>query len=106
MSGPLVEVLTFAGCPHGEPALELARRVVAETGSDATVRRVDIPDADTAAAERFLGSPSIRVNGRDVEPGVSERGSYLLSCRLYRTDTGLSGQPDERWLRDALRSPG
>lgn len=104
MSGPLVEVLTFAGCPHAEPALELVRRVVDETGVSATVRRVDVPDAGAATAQRFLGSPTIRVNGRDIEPGVGERNEYVLSCRVYRTDKGLRGEPDERWLRDALNA--
>ena len=104
MSGPLVEVLTFEGCPHAEPALELVKRVLADSGVGATVRRVDVPDADAAAAQRFLGSPTIRVNGRDIEPGVGERDDYALSCRVYRTEGGLKGEPDERWLREALRA--
>ncbi|MFL5926565.1 MAG: hypothetical protein ACJ77E_06485 [Gaiellaceae bacterium] len=104
MSESLVEVLTFEGCPHAEPALELVRRVLAETGIAATVRRVDVPDADTAMVQRFLGSPTIRVNGRDIEPGTHERDQYALSCRVYRTERGMQGEPDERWLRDALHA--
>ena len=102
MSTPLVEVLTFEGCPHGGPALALVERVLAESGIGANVRRVDVPDADAAAATRFLGSPTIRVNGRDIEPHVAERDTYVLSCRIYRTDAGIKGNPDERWLREAL----
>ena len=106
MSGPLVEVLTFEGCPHAEPALELVKRVLADSSLDATVRRVDVPDAEAAAAQRFLGSPTIRVNGRDIEPGVAERDQYVLSCRIYRTESGLTGEPDEQWLREALSAAG
>jgi hypothetical protein len=106
VSGPLVEVLTFEGCPHAEPALELVRRAIAESGVGATVRRVDVPDAEAAAAQRFLGSPTIRVNGRDIEPGVAERDQYVLSCRIYRTEDGFRGEPDERWLREALSAGG
>ncbi len=102
MSLPLVEVLTFEGCPHGEPALELVRRVVADTGTRATVRRVDVPDAEAAEALHFLGSPTIRVSGRDIEPGADKRDHYVLSCRIYRTEGGFRGEPDERWLREAL----
>jgi hypothetical protein len=98
----VVEVLTFDGCPHGEPALELVGRMVRELGVDAEVRRVDVSGPEGAAAHRFLGSPTIRVNGRDVEPGANERSDFVLSCRVYRTDSGLSGQPNEQWLRDAL----
>ena len=106
MSGPLVEVLTFEGCPHAEPALELVKRVLADSGVGATVRRVDIPNAEAAAAQRFLGSPTIRVNGRDIEPGVADRDQYVLSCRIYRTESGLTGEPDEQWLREALSAAG
>ena len=86
MSNPLVEVLTFEGCPHAEPALELARRVVAESGIDATVRESTCPTPATAAAQRFLGSPTIRVNGRDIEPGVerARRVRPLLSRLPHR----------------------
>jgi hypothetical protein len=98
----LVEVLTFEGCPHAEPALELARRVVAETGVDAIVRRVDVPDAETAKAKRFLGSPTIHVDGRDIEPGAEARDGYALSCRVYRIGQAVHGEPEERWLRQAL----
>ena len=106
MSEPLVEVLTFEGCPHAEPALELVKRVLADRGVGATVRRVDVPDAEAAAAKRFLGSPTIRVNGRDIEPGVAEHDQYVLSCRIYRTDSGITGEPDEQWLREALSAAG
>jgi hypothetical protein len=104
VSEPLVEVLTFEGCPHAEPALELVRRVVAECGIGARVSRVDVPDAEAAVARRFLGSPTIRVNGRDIEPGAGERVEYVLSCRVYPTESGLKGEPDERWLRAALHA--
>ena len=98
----LIEVLTFKGCPHGDPALALAQRVVDEMAADAVVRRVDVPDAEAAVKERFLGSPTIRVNGNDIDPAATERDDYALSCRVYQTAAGVSGQPDEQWLRDAL----
>jgi hypothetical protein len=82
----------------------LSSRVVAELGLDATVRRVDVPDLESAETHRFLGSPTIRVNGRDVELGADERSEFVLSCRVYRTDGSFKGEPDERWLRNALIS--
>ena len=99
---PVVEVLTFEGCPHAEPALQLVKRVVDELGVGADVRRIDVPNSEAAAAHQFLGSPTIRVNGCDVEPGANDRTDFVLSCRVYRTGSGFSGQPDEQWLRDAL----
>jgi hypothetical protein len=102
MSKPLVEVLTSGGCPHAEPAFALVERLIAASGISATVRCVDVLDAEEATAQRFLGSPTIRVNGRDIEPGADARAEYGLSCRIYRTDAGITGELDEQWLREAL----
>ena len=57
---------------------------------------------DDAERLRFLGSPSVRVNGHDVEPGADERTTFMFACRLYRTPEGLAGQPASEWVRAAL----
>jgi hypothetical protein len=97
----LVEVLTLEGCPQAADAVELARRVVAETGVVADVRLVHVT-REQADARRFLGSPSIRVDDRDVEPGADARREYAFSCRLYPTPAGLRPLPREEWLHAAL----
>jgi hypothetical protein len=99
---PLVEVLSFDGCPNHVEVLALVRRLSDELGLDPELRLVDVPDPAAAERERFLGSPTIRVDGRDVEPGADERSEFVLSCRVYRTESGLAGQPREDWVRDAL----
>lgn len=101
---PLVELLYFDGCPNRSSAQALVERVSAEVGRSVQLELVNVPDADAAVRERFLGSPSIRVDGRDIEPGADARTDYALACRIYRTETSTSDQPDERWLRDALRN--
>ncbi len=101
---PLVEVLYFDGCPNHSAAQALVERVSAEVGVSVELKLVNVADPDTAARERFLGSPSIRVDGHDIEPGAEARTDFVLACRVYRTEEGASGQPDERWLRDALRN--
>lgn len=101
--GPLVEILTFEGCPNHEPAIALVERVGRELGVRPEIRLVDVPDQETAQRLRFLGSPTILVGGRDVDPQATERSDYALSCRVFQTDEGLAGQPDERWVREALR---
>lgn len=102
MTRPPVEILYFEGCPNHEPARALVERVAAELHLDPSIDLVEVVDRDSAAELRFLGSPTIRVDGRDVEPGAEERHEFVLTCRVYRTERGLAGQPEEAWIREAL----
>jgi hypothetical protein len=99
---PLVEILYFEGCPNHGEARALVERLADELRLEPEVRLVEVADPDAAARLRFLGSPTVRVDGRDVEPGAEERGDFVFSCRVYRSDRGLTGQPDEAWIRAAL----
>lgn len=97
---PTIEVLYFDGCPSHEQVLPTVRRLAARVGATVAVRRVET--MEEADAARFLGSPTVRVNGVDIEPGAGTRTDFGLKCRLYRTPDGLSGEPVENWLSDAL----
>jgi alkylmercury lyase len=100
--GPLVEILYFEGCPNHQTAIALVERVGRELGIEPELRLVNVPDQRAAQRLRFLGSPTIRVGGVDVDPLTAERDDYALSCRIFRTEAGVSGQPDEQWVREAL----
>jgi hypothetical protein len=98
---PLIEVLHVRDCPHYAAALALVERLCGELGIDIELRTSLIGDQAAAERARFPGSPTIRVDGRDIEPGPSPR-MASLACRLYRHEHGLAGQPAEVWVRDAL----
>ena len=98
----MVEILSFAGCPNHGPARKTVERILQELGLAAEIREVDVPDSETAERLRFLGSPTLRVDGRDVELGADERSDDVFGCRIFRTREGLRGQPDEGWIRAAL----
>ncbi len=79
----MIEVLYFAGCPNVEPTLSLADEVLSQLGLSADVRKVEVRSPEDAERLCFLGSPSVRVDGRDIEPGAESRKEYALSCRIY-----------------------
>jgi len=96
-----VELVFFEGCPSHERLLPRLRELAAEAGAELVLRRVETPQE--AERDRFLGSPTVRVDGRDVEPGASARTDYGLKCRIYRAEElGQSPLPPERWIRAAL----
>jgi len=61
-----------------------------------------VPDQAAAEQARFLGSPSIRVDGRDIEPGAERNLELVHGCRLYQGAYSLQALPAEDWLRQAL----
>jgi hypothetical protein len=95
-----VELLYFAGCPNRGPALEVLRRAAQVVGIDAEIEEVEIRDEAEAERLRFLGSPTLRVNGRDVEPDADGRTDFALGCRMY----GGSGVPPQDLVEASLRS--
>ena len=99
---PVIEVLYVEGCPNYRGALALVERVRAELGIDAELRTTLVRDQAAADQARFPGSPTLRVDDRDVEPGSEPLAEYTLGCRLYRLEYRFAGQPDERWVREAL----
>jgi hypothetical protein len=102
MRRPRVEILYFEGCPNHEPARMLVERLARQLRIEPEIRLVEIADPDAAVELRFLGSPTVRVDGVDVEPGAEDRRDFALACRIYRSEGGIAEQPDERWMRDAL----
>ena len=96
-----LEVLYFDGCPGHERLLPVLRELAGERGLLLSERR--IASAAEAERARFLGSPSVRVNGLDVEPGADERTDFGLQCRLYRCVDGQSDVPPRRWITQALQ---
>ena len=94
----MIEILYFEGCPHYQSTLDLAREVVAELGLEAEIREVKVETPEEAERERFLGSPSVRVDGSDIEPDARSRGDFALSCRMYAG----SGVPPRELLVAAL----
>ena len=98
-ASPRVEIFYFAGCPNYEPTVELAREVLGELGLEAEVVEVAVETQADAETLRFVGSPSVRVNGRDIEPEAEERTHFALSCRIY----GTGGVPPRELLIEALQ---
>jgi hypothetical protein len=102
MRRPRVEILYFEGCPNHERARALVERLARELRVEPEIELVEVADPEAAVKLRFLGSPSVRVDGVDVEPGAEERGDFAFSCRIYGREGDAAEQPEESWVREAL----
>ncbi len=100
---PRVELLWFQNCPNHAAARVLLNELLGEFAPGAAVHEIDATDPTVAQRHRFPGSPTIRVDGRDVDPSYRDPGDYTPRCRLYRTTEGLRGLPERSWVETALR---
>jgi len=98
-----IEVLYFDGCPNHKPAVERVRQVLAEEGLSAEVLEVNVSEPAIAQKVGFLGSPSIRVNGLDVEPEARRKRACGMVCRTYAVNGQREGLPSREMLRQAMR---
>jgi hypothetical protein len=104
MRSPRVELLWWKGCPSTGEALAMLRGEMTGLGLDpASVEVCEVTSEGDAEREAFIGSPTIRVDGRDVQPVPDE--PIGLSCRVYRLADGrISPLPDRAEVRQTLVS--
>jgi hypothetical protein len=96
-----IEFLYFEDCPSHETALARVKQVAAEEGVTADIEIIQVETHEQAQIYRFTGSPTIRFNGRDIDPppaGVE----YSLACRAYHLRDGrISPLPSLEMIRTA-----
>jgi hypothetical protein len=97
-----VELLWFDGCPNHGAARALIDEVAGELGVSPRVEAIEVPDEATGDRVCFPGSPTIRVDGVDIEPGWEPCADCTPRCRVYATAEGLRGLPEREWVARAL----
>ncbi len=99
-----VELLYVPGCPNYRPAAARLQQLLASEGVSAQIHEVVVCDHAMAEALKFPGSPTIRIDGKDIEPEGS-LGVPGLACRLYHDpETRSAGLPSPGMIRRALRA--
>ena len=98
-----VEIFYFSGCPNYEAAAARVREVLRQERTDADIVEIEITDGIAAQAAGFLGSPTIRVDGQDVELGARMAATFGLTCRTYVAAGKRCGVPPREWIQAAVR---
>jgi hypothetical protein len=93
-----VSVLFFEGCPNHQATAELVRDVAQSLGVNAEILQVEVKGLEEARQLRFLGSPTVQVEGEDIEAERRDHTDYAMSCRIY----GTSGIPPREMVVSAL----
>lgn len=90
-------------CPSHEEALQRLRSIIESEAIHADVEIIKVDTEQDAERLKFIGSPTIIVNGRDIDPTTATP-HYALNCRAYRLEDGrVSPLPSHAMIRKALR---
>lgn len=95
-----IDFLYLRDCPNSAPALRRLFEVLASADVVAEINEICIGDAAGAGRHRFLGSPSIRIDGDDIDPAARDSEEYGFMCRTY---PGGEGIPPVEMLARAVR---
>ncbi len=97
-----IEVFFIDGCPNYQPTMDRVHQLLGEMVLKADVVSVPVADSDSARANRFLGSPTVHVDGVDVEPSVRTSSQFGVMCRTYLDGAQRQGVPPTELIRRAL----
>jgi len=97
-----IEILYLAGCPNHPTAVARVSDILRQEIVSAELIEIEIQDAANAERVRFLGSPSIRIDGRDVEPAARSSRAFGFGCRTYIEKGSRAGVPPVELIRAAV----
>lgn len=97
-----ISFLYFKECPHAEEALNLLRHVIKEKDIKAKIRTIEIKSKEDAVKNHFLGSPTIQINGLDIEK-ERRNDPPVFGCRVYKNKEGYSGIPPRDLIVSAIK---
>lgn len=98
-SNPLrIVVLGLSGCPNLEATIRLVKSVALSLNEDAHVATDYVNETDDFLKIGFRGSPTVLINGVDIEGNVANDDAYVFGCRIY----GTTGTPSRTMIESAV----
>ena len=98
-----IELFYFEGCPSWERALQNLEEALHLEGVKIPVLRVLVQSDQEAQRTHFLGSPTIRIDGVDLDGPEADTRPFMLGCRIYPEGDRAVGWPSAEVIRRALQ---
>ena len=98
-----IELFYFDDCPSWERALQNLEEAMRLEGVNIPVQKVLVTSGEEAQTRRFLGSPTIRIDGVDLDGPEADKRDFMLGCRIYPEGDETTGWPSIAVIRRALQ---
>ena len=99
-----IGIFFIEGCPGVLPTAKHIKEVIAEESIDAEISLILIETPEDARQLHFTGSPTVRINGIDIETNIKDIKDYALRSRLYTIDGKNSDYPSKDMIRAAIKN--
>jgi hypothetical protein len=97
-----IELMYFENCPSWKEAFQHLSELINDLNLEMSILLKNIETNEEAAKYEFPGSPTIKINGKDIFP--TNRSNFALGCRIYDTPEGYRGSPTRKMIEEALES--
>ena len=91
-----IELLYFEDCPSWKIALKNLEEINRDRNITDEIYLISVETNEEAVRHEFTGSPTIKVNGKDIFP--TNHKNYALGCRIYNTPEGFKGYPTKEMI--------
>lgn len=99
-----IQLLYFSGCPSYKEGEENLRQALKELGLGEDIEMINIETDEMAKEYKFIGSPTIRVDDRDLDPRAEgAKVTGYKGCRIYQTPEGIKGAPTIEMIKKAIQ---
>jgi hypothetical protein len=100
-----IDFLFWEECPSYPDAWDRLQRILQEKGLNIKINRVRIRSDEEAKEWGFVGSPTILINGADIDLQGASNQPIGLNCRIYHTPEGrVTPLPPESLIRQAIEN--
>lgn len=93
-----IEIQYYEGCPNSKIVLQMVKEFISKSEFKIDFEEILVETPKAAKKHKFRGSPTILINGNDLE-GLEENRTSSLSCRYYP-----NGLPNEEDLNNYINS--
>ena len=99
-----IQLLYFSGCPSYKDGLENLKQALKELDLKEDFEMINIETDEMAQEYNFIGSPTIRINGEDIDPRARDaKVTGYKGCRIYQTEEGLKGTPTVEMIKKTIK---
>lgn len=96
-----IQFLYFEGCPSYKNGLENLKQALKELNLPEDFEMINVDSDEKTKEYQFIGSPTIRINGKDIDPRAREaKITGYRACRIYQTEEGIQGAPTVKMIKD------